>query len=232
MSKKKARIEKLVTLLASNYKVNVSNKDVESGIFPWHNGKSGIESYMFRVSTTNQFLTIYMTGSVAEDYDLIDTWMLMQRYEEAIELNKKEMSMFLLSCNTTANALCDEIKRRESERQETNLPSCPLSRSQDVAQATEVHRLQQIIQKARELFLQFQEGFTFDDEENFEKAEQSEVEDYADPGHPAAIEEDLTRNNEDSEEDDGGSDEYDGGDGEYDDCCDWLNGEDCNSTSG
>jgi hypothetical protein len=81
---------------------------------------------MFRVSTTNQFLTIYMTGSVAEVYDLIDTWMLMQRYEEAIELNKKEMTMFLLSCNTTANALCDEIRRRESETKETNLPSCPL----------------------------------------------------------------------------------------------------------
>ncbi|EFX68063.1 hypothetical protein DAPPUDRAFT_114894 [Daphnia pulex] len=153
--------------------------------------------------------------SVAEYYDLIDTWMLMQRYEEAIELNKKEMTMFLLSYNTTANALCDEIKRREN-----------------VAQATEVHRLQQIIQKARELFLQVQERFTFDGEENFEKAEQGEVEDYFDPGHPAAIEEDLTTDNEDSEEDDGGSDEYNGGAGEDDDCCDWLNGEDCNSTSG
>lgn len=64
------------------------------------------------------------------------------------------------------------------------------------------------------------------------KAEQGEVEDYADPCHPAAIEEDLTTDNEDSEENYGGSDEYDEGNGEDDDCCDWLNGEDCNSTSG
>lgn len=48
MSKKKARIDTLVKLLETNYKVVVLDEHVQTGIFPWHNGKTGmILSYFF-----------------------------------------------------------------------------------------------------------------------------------------------------------------------------------------
>jgi hypothetical protein len=207
-----------VKLLSLNYNVIVSEKDIELGIFPWHNGKSGrIYLYFFALSArTNSFS---IAGSVAADYDLIDTWMLMKRYEEAVELNKKEMSMFLFSCERSINALNDEIRKREDDRRETYFPLSLIARSKDVAQATEILRLQKVIAEAREIFRQVQEGFRFEDEDYLDIVEKGQAEDIlleADDFDPALEEEDLIMGDCETDEDD---------------CCDWLNGEDCNFTT-
>lgn len=117
-----------------------------------------------------------ISGSVSADYDLIDTWMLSKRYEEAIEVNKKEMAMYLLSCNSTIDALLSAIKKRGDERNEANIPLCLLSRSYDVAQATEIRRLSKIIEEAREIFRQVQGGFRFVDEDYLDQVEKGEAE--------------------------------------------------------
>ena len=211
MSKKKARIVTLVKLLSFNYNVIVSEKDIEFGIFPWHNGKSGrIYFNCFALSArTNSFS---IAGSVAADYDLIDTWMLMKRCEEAVELNKKEMSMFLFSCERSINAMNDEIRKREDDRRETYFPLSLIARSKDVAQATEILRLQKVIAEAREIFRQVQEGFRFEDEDYLDIVEKGQAEDIlleADDFDPALEEEDLIMGDCETDEDD---------------CCDWLNG--------
>ncbi|KAK4030560.1 hypothetical protein OUZ56_023803 [Daphnia magna] len=158
-------------------------------------------------------------SSVAADYDLIDTWMLMKRYEEAVELNKKELSMFLFSCERSINALNDEIQKREDDRRETYFPLSLIARSKDVAQATEILRLQKVIAEAREIFRQVQEGFRFEDEDYLDMVEKGQAEDIlleADDFDAALEEDDLIMGDCETDEDD---------------CCDWLNGEDCNFTT-
>jgi hypothetical protein len=137
-------------------------------------------------------------------------------YEEAVELNKKGMSMFLLSCESTINALNDEIKKREDERRETYFPSSLISRSKDVAQATEVLCLQKVTVEARETFRQVQEGFRFEDEKYLDMVEKGQAGDIlpeADDFDSALEEEDLIIGN---------------GERDEDNCCDWLNSADCN----
>ena len=110
MSKTKARIEPLVKYLESNYKVVVFDEHVPLGIFPWHNGKTGmIYSFTF---CSHKKLSLIPSDSVSADYDLMENWNLMLRYQEAIELNKKEMAMFLSSCRRT-DLLSNDMKKRE-----------------------------------------------------------------------------------------------------------------------
>lgn len=144
---------------------------------------------------------------------------VVKRYEEAVELNKKEMSMFLFSCLRSINALNDEIQKREDDRRETYFPLSLIVRSKDVVQATEILRLQKMIVEAREIFRQVQEGFRFEDEDYLDMVEKGQAEDIlleADYFDPALEEEDLIMGDCETDEDD---------------CCDWLNGKDCNFTT-
>ena len=207
MSKKKARIDTLVKLLESNYKVVVLDEHVQSGIFPWHNGKTGmIYSFTF---FSHKKLSLILSGSVSADYDLMENWNLMLRYQEAIELNKKEMAMFLSSCRRTIVSLSNDMKKREEERIESNDLPTLLKRSYDVAQATEKQRLLKVVNEAEDLFRQIQGGLRSIEEDCLDQVERGGTEEIL------LVEEDY-----DSTEDLEMVELID----EADDCCDWLNG--------
>lgn len=72
---------------------------------------------LFIFSQEKMFLNvsfIFCSGSIAADYELIDTWMLGKRYAEAIEQNKEEMDMFLSSCRVTIGKLVEEVEARQA----------------------------------------------------------------------------------------------------------------------
>jgi len=53
---------------------------------------------------------IYITASVAKDYNLVETWMLSLRYKEAILQNRKEMEMYVKSLKRIRTLLEEDIK--------------------------------------------------------------------------------------------------------------------------
>lgn len=133
----------------------------------------------------------------------------MLRYQEAIELNKKEMTMFLSSCQRTIDSLSDDMKKREEKRIESNALPTLLKRSYDAAQATEKQRLSTVVKEAQDLFRQVLGGLRFIEEDCLDQVERGEAEEIL------LVEEDYN-----STEDLEMVELID----EADDCCDWLNG--------
>lgn len=155
MRKSRKTIDKCVALLFSKFKVVVTEKEIESGMFSWNlNG----------------------SNTVTEDYDLIDDWMLSLRYAEAIELNKNEMAMFIRSCDRLVDGLDGQIQQRKIDREKMYAPESLLSVSLDLLQRLEISRLLKTINDATDLFEKVVDGFTYEDEGFLDRVEEGEAE--------------------------------------------------------
>nr|CAH0110781.1 unnamed protein product [Daphnia galeata] len=125
MSKKKKKVDAIVDLL-SGKGIKVSKENLDTGFFPWHN--------------TKEF-------SVGDDYELVDTWMLSLRYEEAIVQAKKEMGEFIRSLTSLCFDLQSDIKNYEKIR-----PVTLLNYSRSILANTEIVRIREILRKALNQF--------------------------------------------------------------------------------
>ncbi|KAK4007346.1 hypothetical protein OUZ56_012506 [Daphnia magna] len=70
----------------------VTPQDFDSGIFPWQS----------------------LGGTIEDDFELIDVWMLSQRYEEEISETEKEMREYIEGLTTKKNSLHEEILERDA----------------------------------------------------------------------------------------------------------------------
>ncbi|KAI9550780.1 hypothetical protein GHT06_004567 [Daphnia sinensis] len=157
MRKSGKTIDKCVALLSSKFKILVTEKEMESGMFSWNlNGSS----------------------TVAEDYDLIDDWMLSLSllYAEAIELNKNEMAMFIRSCDRLVDGLYGQIQQRKIDREKIIALESLLSVSLDLLQRREISRVLKNISDATDLFEKVVDGFTYEDEGFLDRVEKGEAE--------------------------------------------------------
>lgn len=55
-----------------------------------------------------------MGGTIKDDFELIDVWMLSQRYEEEISETEKEMREYIEGLTTKKKSLHEEILEREA----------------------------------------------------------------------------------------------------------------------
>lgn len=53
-------------------------------------------------------------GTIEDDFELIDVWMLSQRYEEEISETEKEMREYIEGLTTKKNSLHEEILERDA----------------------------------------------------------------------------------------------------------------------
>ncbi|KAK4003721.1 hypothetical protein OUZ56_005476 [Daphnia magna] len=120
MSKKKKRVDTIVELL-SGKGIKVSKENLNTGFFPWHD-------------TTKL--------SLGDDYELIDTWMLSLRYEEAIVQSKKEMSEFIRSLTSLCFDLQNDIRNYEKI-----MPVTLLNYSRSIMATTEIARIRELMEK-------------------------------------------------------------------------------------
>ncbi|XP_057370011.1 uncharacterized protein LOC130691120 [Daphnia carinata] len=133
MSKKKKRVDTIVKLLQQKG-IIVSKENTDTGFFPWHQNNKNF---------------------LGKDYELIDTWMLGLRYQEAITKTQREMGEFTRSLTSLCKDLHRDIKNYERLR-----PTTLLDYSRSVMANTEIVRLSGIISDAVHVFteaLQFRE---------------------------------------------------------------------------
>nr|CAH0101292.1 unnamed protein product [Daphnia galeata] len=97
LSKLKAKAVKLVSEINTKKESQncpISMEDFEKGIFPWDfNSDDHEENKSFA----------YL--SISEKYEIVDTWMLLQRAEEEIKLCEMEMKTYLLYLVSTRSSL-------------------------------------------------------------------------------------------------------------------------------
>ena len=121
-------------------------------------------------------MRIIPSGTVADDYDLIDEWQLSLRSVEAIESNKKEMSMYIRSCERLLYGLRRQIEQRKIDRLEINTPESLLSGTLDHLQRSEIIRLEKTLEDATDLFDKVVDGFIYEPEGFLDQVEAGEAE--------------------------------------------------------
>ncbi|XP_045024971.1 uncharacterized protein LOC116921982 isoform X2 [Daphnia magna] len=147
MSKKKKRVDTIVELL-SGKGIKVSKENLNTGFFPWHD--------------TTKY------------YELIDTWMLSLRYEEAIVQAKKEMGEFIRSLTSLCFDLQNDIRNYEKI-----MPVTLLNYSRSIMATTEIARIRELMEKVVNQFtdalnLNISEDLEIEPEDFIEKVEKEE----------------------------------------------------------
>ena len=114
-------------------------------------------------------LLFFSVGSAVSDYELVDTWMLGQRYREAVDLNQSEMDMYLLSCKR----IIDQLKREIEERKvvdgngHRHVPHSAYEESCHSLQLAEIFRLENMVKSAEEIFGLAESDFNLNEDDCF-----------------------------------------------------------------
>lgn len=133
-----------------------------------------------------------MLVTLGEDYELIDTWMLSLRYEEAIVQAKKEMGEFIRSLTSLCFDLQSDIRNYESKSiyyvhpimlltilSSEIMPVTLLNHSRSILATTEIARIRELMQKGVNQFtdalnININDDFEIDPEDFLEKVEKEE----------------------------------------------------------
>ncbi|EFX62316.1 hypothetical protein DAPPUDRAFT_337119, partial [Daphnia pulex] len=114
----------------------ISMDDFEKGIFPWD------------VNSEDDSENESSTLSLSQKYELVDTWMLLQRAEEEIELCKMEMKEYILYLDSTRSSLNRNLIDQNVSCEETN----EFIAGKAILMRCEIARLDVKIQESLETF--------------------------------------------------------------------------------
>ncbi|KZS03135.1 Uncharacterized protein APZ42_034219 [Daphnia magna] len=111
LTKIKGKAVKLFSLINSKYRAIhgiISMEDFEKGIFPWDLNSEDDSENESSILSLNQ------------KYELVDTWMLLQRDEEEIKLCKMEMKEYILYLDSARSSLNRNLIDQNVSCEETN----------------------------------------------------------------------------------------------------------------
>lgn len=109
----KMRAKSLIELInAKPGAVFVTEEHRITGFFPWQNSSDGFGNldYTLKNSLWEIFyLFISISVSVADDFKVVDVWMLLKRFQEEIPQTRKEMKSFYLKISKDILNLSQDI---------------------------------------------------------------------------------------------------------------------------
>ncbi|KZS01798.1 Uncharacterized protein APZ42_001434 [Daphnia magna] len=144
LTKIKGKAVKLLSVINSKYRAIhgiISMEDFEKGIFPWDlNSEDDSENESSILS-------------LSQKYELVDTWMLLQRAEEEIKLCKMEMKEYILYLDSARSSLNRNLIDQNISCEETN----QFIAGKAILMRCEIARLDVKIQESLEKFQLYSE---------------------------------------------------------------------------